>query len=72
MDMLTADTPTDTYVFNRSESSQFETLPSDTEIFRRVQGIRSRWSVSERLRRRREADRRFSDLLDALSVDHAA
>jgi len=70
--MLTADAPTDAFVTSHRDLSQIETLPSDTEIIRRVQAIRSQWSVSERLRRRQEADRRFSDLLDALSVDHAA
>ncbi|MGB7344121.1 MAG: hypothetical protein WBD20_07900 [Pirellulaceae bacterium] len=43
-----------------------ETLPSDAEISRRVLGIRSKWSVQERIARRREADSRFADLLCAL------
>jgi predicted nucleic acid-binding protein len=46
--------------------TQNETLPSDLEISRRVLRIRSKWSVSERVRRRREAEQRFSDLVDKL------
>ena len=52
-------------------STQNETLPTDVEISRRVLRIRSRWSVGERLRRRREAEQRFADLMTALSVDAA-
>ena len=51
--------------------AQNETLPSDAEISRRVLRIRSRWSVGERLRRRREAEQRFVDLMTVLA-DHAA
>ena len=46
-------------------SSQNETL-SDVEISRRVLQIRSTWTVGERVNRRREAEKRFADLLDAL------
>lgn len=46
--------------------TQNETLPSDLEISRRVLRIRSKWSVSERVRRRREAEQRFADLMDKL------
>jgi len=49
--------------------SQNENLPSDIEIWRRVREIRAGWSVTERVRRRREAEHRFADLLDSLSVD---
>ncbi|QDT13190.1 hypothetical protein [Planctomycetes bacterium K23_9] len=50
-----------------------ETLPSDAEISSRVLNIRSRWSVEERIARRREADSRFADLLCALiDADTAA
>ena len=48
------------------ESAQNETLPSDREISRRVLRIRSRWSPSERVRRRKMAEDRFVDLLSAL------
>jgi hypothetical protein len=50
-----------------------ETLPSDAEISRRVLNIRSKWSVQERIARRREADNRFADLMCALiDADTAA
>jgi hypothetical protein len=52
-------------------AAQIETLPSDAEISRRVLRIRSNWSVGERLRRRREAEQRFVDLMSALSGDAA-
>ena len=52
-------------------SSQNEMIPSDVEISKRVLRIRSRWSIGERLRRRREAEQRFFDLMDALSVGAA-
>ena len=52
--------------------AQNETLPSDAEISRRVMRIRSGWSVGERVRRRREAEERFADLLDKLVGDTAA
>ena len=40
-----------------------EVLPSDAEISRRVLRIRAGWSVEERVKRRREAEARFADLL---------
>ena len=43
--------------------AQNETLPSDLEISRRVLRIRSRWSAGERIQRRRDAERRFADLM---------
>jgi hypothetical protein len=49
--------------------SQTETDLSDLEVSRRVLAIRAGWSLSERVRRRREAERRFADLLDALAVE---
>jgi hypothetical protein len=49
--------------------SQTETDLSDLEVSRRVLEIRAGWSLSERVRRRREAERRFADLLDALAVE---
>lgn len=39
---------------------------SDAEISRRVLQIRSGWTVGERVHRRREAEKRFADLLDVL------
>lgn len=51
--------------------AQNETQPTDIEISRRVLRIRSRWTVAERLRRRREAEKRFVDLMSVLS-GHAA
>lgn len=47
--------------------AQNETLPSDIEISRRVMQIRSGWTVAERIRRRRDAERRFVDLMTALT-----
>lgn len=52
--------------------SQNETLPSDIEISRRVMAIRSSWTVNERIERRRAADERFENLLDALCLAEAA
>ncbi len=52
-------------------AAQNETLPSDIEISRRVLRIRSRWSVGERIRRRREAEQRFVDLMSALAGEAA-
>ena len=53
-------------VSETTSAAQIETLPSDLEISRRVLQIRSKWSVSERVRRRREAEQRFNDLIDTL------
>ena len=47
--------------------SPVETGLSDIEISRRVLEIRSRWSASERVRRRREAEDRFATLLTTLT-----
>ncbi len=47
-------------------AAQIETSLSDLEISRRVLQIRSKWTVSERVRRRREAEQRFADLVDTL------
>lgn len=52
--------------------AQFETLPPDAEISRRVLQIRSGWSLEERVERRREADDRFTDLLEKLNLFDAA
>ena len=56
-------------VSNSTLVAQNETLPSDLEISRRVLRIRSRWTVGERIRRRREAEQRFADLMVALYGD---
>ncbi|MFK8113460.1 MAG: hypothetical protein AB8B91_14745 [Rubripirellula sp.] len=67
--MLTVTEPT---VATTTQAAQIETLPSDAEISRRVLRIRSQWSVSERLQRKRDADERFADLMCKLGVDVAA
>ncbi|MDE0865242.1 MAG: hypothetical protein OSA98_15735 [Rubripirellula sp.] len=59
-------------VSNRTSVTQNETIPSDAEISRRVMRIRSGWSVGERVRRRREAEERFVDLMGKLVSDTAA
>ncbi|MAI73550.1 MAG: hypothetical protein CMM01_21985 [Rhodopirellula sp.] len=59
-------------VSERTSVTQNETFPSDTEISRRVMRIRSGWSDGEKVRRRREAQERFADLLDKLVGDTAA
>jgi hypothetical protein len=51
--------------------TQNETLPSDLEIRRRVRNIKSGWSATECIRRRREAEHRFVDLLCKLGVEAA-
>ena len=51
---------------------QNETFLSDAEISRRVMRIRSGWSVGEKVRRRREAEERFADLMGKLVGDTAA
>ncbi|EMI15990.1 hypothetical protein RMSM_07106 [Rhodopirellula maiorica SM1] len=68
--MLTATRPET--VSNSTPSTQNEIRLSDVEISRRVVAIRSGWSIAERVRRRREADKRFLDLIDALSACEAA
>lgn len=68
--MLTA-TPSQT-ISETNLSTQNETTTPDHEIARRVLAIRSNWNLSERIARREEAERRFSDLLDALTSAHAA
>jgi hypothetical protein len=44
-----------------------ETPLTDREVSQRVLHIRSGWSVQERLERRREAERRFAELVEALA-----
>ena len=65
---------TTTCVPNVSEpirAAQNEISVSDIEISRRVLRIRSRWSIGERLRRRREAEQRFADLMSKLAGEAA-
>ena len=59
-------------VAQMTTTAQTETLPSDAEILRRVNAIRSNWTVSEKLQRRRAAEERFENLLDALCLAEAA
>jgi hypothetical protein len=47
-------------------SAQNENQISDAEVFHRVLHIRSGWSLAERIQRRREAERRFADLVARL------
>ena len=54
-----------------THETQFETLPSDFEIMRRVRMIKSGWSLSERVRRSREAETRFVDLMCKLGLEAA-
>ncbi len=51
--------------------TQNETLPSDLEVMRRVLKIKSGWSASECVRRRREAEHRFVDLMCKLGLEAA-
>ncbi|WP_235908827.1 hypothetical protein [Roseiconus nitratireducens] len=44
---------------------------TDAEIMRRVRDIKSTWSVAERAARRREADRRFENLMETLFAEAA-
>lgn len=66
--MLTAIAPTDQQVASHNRLPQDETLVSDEEISRRLLSIRSGWTVAERIERRREAERRFSELLNVLTA----
>lgn len=72
--MLTATTaqPFST-ISNPVVPSHNESVPSAEEIANRVMAIRSKWDVSERIARRRMAEKRFAALLDALTdTAHAA
>tara|TARA_R110002073_G_scaffold60209_24_gene151325 strand:- start:6512 stop:6724 length:213 start_codon:yes stop_codon:yes gene_type:complete len=55
-----------------SNKNRRDVYVSDAEISRRVLAIRSGWSISERVRRRRDANERFLDLMLALSAGDAA
>ena len=63
--MLTATLPIPTVPENRN-LNQNETFVSNAEISARVLHIRSGWSVVERMQRRREAERRFANLIESL------
>ncbi len=65
--MLTATLPTPSLSQGRI-SNQNETSVSDAEISARVLRIRSGWSVQERMERRREAERRFANLIESLGT----
>ena len=55
----------------QNETAVKEMMLSDAEIMRRVRDIRSTWSVSERAARRKEADRRFENLVETLFAEAA-
>lgn len=63
--MLTATLPTPSVSVSRN-SNQNENFVSDSEISARVLRIRNGWSVQERMERRREAERRFANLIESL------
>jgi len=65
--MLTATIPMSESI-GKNTSRQNETTVSDSEISERVLRIRSGWSVAERAQRRREAERRFADLINKLGA----
>ena len=65
--MLTATLPTPIVSESRT-LNQNETSVSDAEISARVLRIRSGWSVNERMERRREAERRFANLIESLGT----
>ena len=46
--------------------------PSPEEVYRRVREIRASWDLQERIARRREAQNRFENLVEALCGGHAA
>ena len=48
-----------------------ESQLSDAEILRRVENIKSTWTLAERAARRREADRRFEHLIDVIFAEAA-
>jgi len=54
-----------------TQETQNETLPSDLEILRRVTQIKSEWTPTECIRRRREAKNRFAELMSKLDGEAA-
>lgn len=74
LNMITA--VCNTEVLESRSAAQNETVGSDVklsdaEIMRRVQDIRSNWSLAERCARREEADRRFENLIETLFAEAA-
>ncbi|WP_164104058.1 hypothetical protein [Candidatus Laterigemmans baculatus] len=73
-------TTTPTAVSFTTVPSHYESLregsgdcgPSPEEIYRRVREIRASWGLEERIARRREAQNRFENLVEALCGGHAA
>ena len=55
----------------QNETAEQEHRLSDAEIMRRVQDIRSNWTLSERSARREEADRRFENLIETIFAEAA-
>jgi len=55
-----------------NQSSQNDIPLTDAEVLQRVSRIRSGWSVKERVERRREAERRFAELVEVLADTVAA
>ena len=55
----------------QNETAGREVNLSDAEIMRRVQDIRSSWSLAERRARREEADRRFENLIETIFAEAA-
>lgn len=55
----------------QNETSERDGRLSDAEIMRRVQDIRSTWTLSERHARREEADRRFENLIETIFAEAA-
>lgn len=51
--------------------TQNETLPTDLEILRRVMQIKSEWTLTECVQRRREAENRFAELMSKLGGEAA-
>jgi hypothetical protein len=59
-------------VSNWNPSSQNDVPVTDAEVLQRVSRIRRGWSAQERVQRRREAERRFAELVEALADTVAA
>lgn len=54
-----------------TRETQNETTPTDLEIMRRVRKIKAAWTPGECVRRRRQAEDRFVDLMCRLGVEAA-
>ncbi|MCA9137762.1 MAG: hypothetical protein KDB00_13415 [Planctomycetales bacterium] len=55
----------------QNETVDQDVILSDAEIMRRVRDIRAAWSNSERRARRKEANRRFENLIETLFAEAA-